>query len=237
MLSTLSLNGFLSSFLMILVSEIGDKTFFIACLMAINYNRFTVYTGALSALAIMTILSAFLGFIIPHLISVQATKLISGVLFFLFALKIFYNEFYSGSDSGNDDMNEAAETLRASEQEFAQTPNSRFFRCWALCTSPVFVEAFLLTFFAEWGDRSQIATIVLAAVRNPYAVCAGAILGHCICTGMAVLSGSVAAKYVSSRTIGLFGGALFFIFGIVTVWEALNHNSNSSLISGASSSI
>jgi len=25
--------------------------------------------------------------------------------------------------------------------------------------SPVFVEAFVLTFLAEWGDRSQIATI------------------------------------------------------------------------------
>ncbi len=31
--------------------------------------------------------------------------------------------------------------------------------------SPVFVEAFVLTFLAEWGDRSQIATI--GATRLP----------------------------------------------------------------------
>jgi putative Ca2+/H+ antiporter (TMEM165/GDT1 family) len=29
--------------------------------------------------------------------------------------------------------------------------------------SPVFVQTFILTFLAEWGDRSQIATIALAA--------------------------------------------------------------------------
>ena len=29
--------------------------------------------------------------------------------------------------------------------------------------SRVFVQAFTLTFLAEWGDRSQIATIILGA--------------------------------------------------------------------------
>jgi putative Ca2+/H+ antiporter (TMEM165/GDT1 family) len=34
---------------------------------------------------------------------------------------------------------------------------------WAVMT-----EAFTLTFLAEWGDRSQIATIALAAAKDPY---------------------------------------------------------------------
>ena len=29
--------------------------------------------------------------------------------------------------------------------------------------SPIFAQSFVMTFLAEWGDRSQIATIILGA--------------------------------------------------------------------------
>ena len=32
--------------------------------------------------------------------------------------------------------------------------------------SPVFVQTFIMTFLGEWGDRSQIATITLAAASG-----------------------------------------------------------------------
>lgn len=34
---------------------------------------------------------------------------------------------------------------------------------WHSFISPIFVQAFTLTFLAEWGDRSQLTTIILAA--------------------------------------------------------------------------
>ena len=50
---------------------------------------------------------------------------------------------------------------------------------------PLVLEACTLTIAAEGGDRSQIATIALAAAQNPYLVAFGAIAGHCAATGMA----------------------------------------------------
>jgi Ca2+/H+ antiporter, TMEM165/GDT1 family len=37
-----------------------------------------------------------------------------------------------------------------------------------LLFSPVFVQTFVMTFLGEWGDRSQIATITLAAASGNF---------------------------------------------------------------------
>lgn len=50
-------HAFVASFSVIIVSELGDKTFFIAAIMAMRHMRFTVFGGAMGALALMTVLS------------------------------------------------------------------------------------------------------------------------------------------------------------------------------------
>ena len=51
------IHAFVASFSVIIVSELGDKTFFIAAIMAMRYNRLTVLVGAMLALGVMTCLS------------------------------------------------------------------------------------------------------------------------------------------------------------------------------------
>lgn len=80
--------------------------------------------------------------------------------------------------------------------------------------SPILLKAFSLTFFGEWGDKSQIATIGLAADENPVGVVLGALLGQTLCTIAAVLGGKSLASRISERMVTLCGGILFVVFGI-----------------------
>ena len=84
--------------------------------------------------------------------------------------------------------------------------------------SRVFLTCFSMTFLAEWGDRSQIATIALAAQKDPVGVTVGGILGHAICTGIAVLGGKIMAARISERNVSFTGGVLFLIFGMHSLY-------------------
>ncbi|MFM7323869.1 MAG: TMEM165/GDT1 family protein, partial [Nodosilinea sp.] len=83
----------------------------------------------------------------------------------------------------------------------------------------VLVEAFTLTFVAEWGDRTQLATIALAAVHHPLGVILGGVVGHSLCAAIAVLSGKAVAGRISERWLTLSGGLLFILFGLLAVLD------------------
>lgn len=66
-------------------------------------------------------------------------------------------------DAANEEIEEVEDKLsKEAENEFKAGKKAL-----RILLNPVFIEAFLLTFSAEWGDRSQIATIALAAHKNP----------------------------------------------------------------------
>uniref|UniRef100_A0AAG5DIC3 GDT1 family protein n=1 Tax=Anopheles atroparvus TaxID=41427 RepID=A0AAG5DIC3_ANOAO len=78
----------------------------------------------------------------------------------------------------------------------------------------IFMQAFTMTFVAEWGDRSQLTTIILSARENVYGVIAGGVIGHSICTGLAVIGGRMIAQRISVRTVTLIGGVVFLLFAL-----------------------
>ncbi|KAH7571360.1 hypothetical protein JRO89_XS04G0028900 [Xanthoceras sorbifolium] len=164
-------DAFIASFSMILVSEIGDETFIIAALMAMRHPKSIVLSGALSALVVMTVLSTGLGRIVPNLISRKHTNSAATVLYAFFGLRLLYIAWRSDSKSNQKkEMEEVEEKLEAGQ---GKTIYRRVFS--RFCT-PIYLESFILTFLAEWGDRSQIATIAMicslhAAPRNTQKRC------------------------------------------------------------------
>ncbi|XP_054746839.1 uncharacterized protein LOC129251847 isoform X2 [Anastrepha obliqua] len=81
-------------------------------------------------------------------------------------------------------------------------------------TMRILMQAFTMTFLAEWGDRSQLTTIILAASKNVYGVITGGIIGHSICTGLAVIGGRMVAAKISVRTVTILGGIVFVGFAV-----------------------
>eukprot|EP00192_Tetraselmis_astigmatica_P021356 CAMPEP_0117681202 /NCGR_PEP_ID=MMETSP0804-20121206/18828_1 /TAXON_ID=1074897 /ORGANISM="Tetraselmis astigmatica, Strain CCMP880" /LENGTH=291 /DNA_ID=CAMNT_0005490887 /DNA_START=66 /DNA_END=941 /DNA_ORIENTATION=+ len=194
------------SFAMILATEIGDETFIIGALMAMRHPKIIVYAGAMAALTVMTVISTALGYVVPHLISRKTTQYLATALYTFFGSRLFYIAWRASGEEVEEEIQEVEEKLgKTGSSSAVRRMLSRFL-------TPIFLESFILTFLAEWGDRSQIATISLAAHHNPYAVTVGAIAGHSICTGAAVLGGSVLAQKISQRAVAICGGTLFFLF-------------------------
>ena len=64
-----------------------------------------------------------------------------------------------------------------------------------------------------------IATIAMAADEDVYGVTLGAMIGHFLCTGLAVIGGRILASKISERTVVIVGGALFLLFSVLLAIE------------------
>ncbi|XP_061375124.1 GDT1-like protein 5 [Gastrolobium bilobum] len=214
--------GFSKSLVMTVLSEIGDNTFFAAAILAMRHPRRLVLSGCLCSLIVMTIISAVVGWAAPNVVSRKWTHHITTLLFFGFGILSFKDAIFEEGDE--DELAEVEAKLDADRKtNKGATKNSnkvdddlkkhkrpflsQFF-------SPIFLKAFSITFFGEWGDRSQLATIGLAADENAIGVVLGGILGQALCTVAAVVGGKSLASRISEKIVALSSGILFIIFGI-----------------------
>ncbi|KAK7496352.1 hypothetical protein BaRGS_00012274 [Batillaria attramentaria] len=209
-----NMGGFVSSLLaslsFITLSEVGDKTFFIAAILAMRHSRMLVFSGAMVANTIMYILTVGLGFVftvVPHTV----TKLVSSALFAVFGIQMIRE----GKNTKITSMIQQIETCATNSND---EPGLRFQGLRQAVTSSTFVRAFSLTFVAEWGDRSQLATILLGASQNITGVLIGGLLGHTVCTCFAVVSGHLAARHISLPKVHILGGLVFLVFAVATLF-------------------
>ena len=106
----------MASISVIIVSELGDKTFFIAAIMAMRHSRFIVFLGAIGALGLMTVLSVFLGYattVIPR----KYTFYISTALFAIFGLKMLKEGYDMDPDEGQEELEEVQAELKKKDEE------------------------------------------------------------------------------------------------------------------------
>ena len=198
-------SGFTASLLLITISELGDKTFFIALCLAIRLPRRWVFLGATAALALMTVLSVLMGQVLT-LLPKETVHQSMIAMFLVFGVKLLYDASRMRTNTLAHVEQEACDVI--SERESSMRTG------WAIVA-----QSFVMTFLAEWGDRTQFATVSLAAVHSPLSVIIGGVLGHAICAAIAVYAGKAIAVRLSEKVITAIGGVLFLVFAVLSAFE------------------
>ena len=187
----MNLQAIVSSFALVAVSEMGDKTQLLAFSLASRFRRpWVVMGGILVATLANHLLASSVGvWISAHV----PERIMAGVLAATFVAFGLW-------------------TLRPDTLEQSDKP-SRF--------GPFLTTAFLF-FLAEMGDKTQLATVALAArFHSAVTVTIGTTLGMLAADGLAVFLGDRLAGRVQGRWLRLAAASLFFVFGAVSAWRAI----------------
>ena len=210
-----SLAAFGSSLTAITLAELGDKTFFMALILAVRHRARWVFIGSFAALTAVTLISLALGYGLRELLPQSLVPWLAAVLFLSFGIKLLIDAQGMAANAATEEKAEAEQAINTAESSKA------FNTAWA-----VIWEAFVLVFIAELGDRTQFTTIFMATapaqVFSFGGLLAGTLLGHALITWLAVGAGKWIGQWVNERLLYRLSGGLFLVFGLAALSQALS---------------
>ena len=205
--------AFGASLTAITLAELGDKTFFMALILAARHRARDVFVGAFAALAAVTLISLGLGYVLRELLPTSVVPWLAAALFLGFGLKLLIDAQRMAASEADTEEQEAEQAIDAAES------GGRISTTWA-----VIWEAFALVFIAELGDRTQFTTIFLATAPafSFLGLLAGTLAGHALVTGLAVGAGQWIGGRLSEQLLYRLSGGLFMAFGLFSLHQALS---------------
>ena len=181
--------GFMEAFLVstgiVALAEMGDKTQLLALVLAARFRRpWPIVAGIFVATVANHALAGALGAWLTTLVGPQVLRYILGASFLAMAVWMLI------PDKLEDDHDSKA---------------PRF---------GVFATTVLVFFLAEMGDKTQIATVMLAARYDVYAaVVAGTTLGMMLANAPVVWLGERVTRLVPLRVVHVLSAVIFAVLG------------------------
>lgn len=174
------------------LAEIGDKTQLLAFLLAARFKKpAPIVLGILAATLINHGLAGAVGAWILHAIQPEVLRWVLGLSFIAMAIWTLIP----------DQLEDEKTTLP-----------TRF---------GVFGATFVSFFLAEMGDKTQVATVAMAAhYAAPILVVIGTTLGMLIADVPAVFLGEKLAKRIPMRLVHAVAAAIFALLGLATLLGA-----------------
>lgn len=178
------MDSILNSFLLVFVSEMGDKTQLLALILAARFKKpWPIMAGITVATLLNHALASYAGSFINLYVSPDVLRWVLAATFISFGIWILIPD----KDEGLD-----------------QEPR------WG-----AFLTTTVAFFFAEMGDKTQLATVALGAkFAAPVFVTLGTTLGMLGADGLAVFFGQKFTQKVPMSLINKIASALFILFGI-----------------------
>jgi putative Ca2+/H+ antiporter (TMEM165/GDT1 family) len=182
------MNAFLMSTLVVALAEIGDKTQLLSLLLAARYKK---PLPIIAGILVATLANHFIAGALGEWIrSLLAPEVLRWIV-------------------GGSLLAIAAWTLKPDKLDGEVKESTRY---------GVFALTCVVFFLAEIGDKTQIATIVLAAKYQALAaVVIGTTLGMMIANVPVVFFGSAAAHRIPFRTVRLVTALLFAALGVAAL--------------------
>ena len=179
-------NTIVSSFFLVAISEMGDKTQLLAFSLSARYKRpWPIMAGILLATILNHGLASSIGALVAEHLSKKTLALILGACFVAFG-------FW---------------TLIPDKHEDDEQP-SKF---------GAFASTTVLFFLAEMGDKTQLATVALAArFGSALLVTIGTTAGMLVSDGAAVFLGEKLSEHAQMKWIRYTAAGLFFAFGAMS---------------------
>lgn len=189
---------FLSALGLIALLELGDKTQLVTISLATRHPWRAVLAGAVLGLVAATAVGAAVGGILAATLGAWLTylKLAGGVLFVLIGVWTI---------------------VRALREHFREEPDAPVKE-----RRSAFATAASFNFLAEFGDKTQIAVVILAATYDaPVSVFLGGSAGLALIAVSSVIIGAGLARVLSERWLRLISTVLFIVAGVLLIVEAL----------------
>ncbi len=181
-----------TTFLLIVVGELGDKTQLAVISLSCNYKIKHVFLGAMLAFLVVDGVSAIIGGPLLALLPLTLVQVISGVVFIGFGIV----PLLLGKKSTNLEIKNRFSTL------------------------PM-LACFSLVALMELGDKTQLVTIALAAENPPLMVLVGLTLAFTLLTGAAVLVGAKLVSHLPLKWLKIGSSVLFVVLGSFSIANGL----------------
>ncbi len=187
---------FLSTFGLIFLAELGDKTQLTAMALALRYPWQRIFVGIAAAFTVLNLAAVLVGKLLFLLLPIFWVTLVSALLFLYFG----YSTLRHACDDEEDDSGPPPTAATAAR------------------------TAFIMIFLAELGDKTQLVTASQAAQHSGSLtgmglVFAASTLALWSVSLLGIFAGKQLVRFVPVCWIHRTAGVIFLLFGVLALWK------------------